>query len=192
MKKLSAYEWGLKQKSCEEALIVRKALGPNKTQSDFYLICDRGDWSLWQLDKLPKEKREEIKPLLAKIAYKIADRAVRNYVLNCGFLEMEEWAENWLNGKRRTYELIIGTVKRATWKAAWEREGETKTLWAAAETLWAIVEAAKAIETEKTTFCITIWAMRVAEIAAEEDKYTELLKQANDIKELIPHWPGDD
>jgi hypothetical protein len=89
MKKLSAYEWGLKYESCEEALILRKKLGPDKGQSDFYQVCDRGDWLLWQLDKLPPEKKEEIKPLLVKIANKTANRAMQTYTSNCGLLKQQ-------------------------------------------------------------------------------------------------------
>jgi hypothetical protein len=129
MKKLSAYEWGLKHKSCPDALAAREALGPNKGQSDFYQVCNQSDWLFWQLDKLPLEKKKEIKPLLVKIANKIADRAVQTYALNCGVPKIEKWAENWLNGKDRTR----GSAKKVVMPPPfrWEEDETIKLAWAA-------------------------------------------------------------
>ncbi|MHC5062336.1 MAG: hypothetical protein ACYTFK_14885, partial [Planctomycetota bacterium] len=61
MKQRSAYQWGLDHESCSPALVLRKALGPNKTQADWWKICERGDWLVWQLRKLPADELDEIR-----------------------------------------------------------------------------------------------------------------------------------
>ena len=42
----SAYEWGVRHRSCSEALEWRKSLGPEATQADAWRQCHRGDWLL--------------------------------------------------------------------------------------------------------------------------------------------------
>ena len=46
----SAYQWGLDRDSCPRALAARQALGPEATQADWWRVCPRGDWLLWQLE----------------------------------------------------------------------------------------------------------------------------------------------
>lgn len=73
---ISAYEWGLKHRSCEEALEVRKELGNSVTQKQFYeRYCERGDWLLWQLMQVPEDRLGGYLKQFVNISRKITDSA---------------------------------------------------------------------------------------------------------------------
>ncbi|RLC85430.1 MAG: hypothetical protein DRJ03_11640 [Chloroflexi bacterium] len=49
---VTAIEFGQLHDSCPEALKMRIALGPGATQADWWLVCPRGDWLVWQLEQI--------------------------------------------------------------------------------------------------------------------------------------------
>ena len=114
---MNAYEFGKKHGSCEEALKMRKDLGPEATQSDWWLVCDRGDWLIWQLDQVGLS---EDNPALDRAIEKTVTRAIRR-----GQRELRgnvkpwakawrKWARGWLSGEDRS---------RAVAWAAWDIAG---------------------------------------------------------------------
>jgi len=44
-----ATDFGLRHKSCREAMEWRESLAPDATQADAWTQCHRGDWMIWQL-----------------------------------------------------------------------------------------------------------------------------------------------
>jgi hypothetical protein len=149
----------------------RKTLSEDKTQADWWKICDRGDWLIWQLQQLPAGDFNKIKPQLLKATNKIADRAVTNHALNCGIKEVEQWAKKWLSGEDRS-ERAATEIALTIWSTVVE-----KAAWSAAR-----AAGAKAI-----------WLVGGAEAAAEAAgpaARAEQKQQAEDIRELIPEWPG--
>jgi len=98
----SAWEWGQRHHSCSEALELRKALGPNKTQADWWRACERGDWLIWQLWRMPESARGQVCPALDRALEKIVLRAVTNHALHCGVPTVEVWATKWISGEDRT------------------------------------------------------------------------------------------
>ena len=72
-----------------------------------------------------------------------ADRVVNKYVLNCGILELERWASNWLNGTDRSEKAIEKAINVArnvdsfASKAVWAS-------WVAWDTTWVADFSAKA------------------------------------------------
>jgi hypothetical protein len=127
-KTMNAYEWGVKYRSCREALQEREKLGPDKKQSDWYLVCDRGDWLLWQLNKLSPKIEARIKPNLDKAIEVIVTRAVRKYALPEP--STHDWAEKWLNGEDRSRRAAARAAAWAAWAAAWAAEEARAAAWA--------------------------------------------------------------
>ena len=159
--KTLAVEFGKLHNSCTDAMEWRESLGPTATQADAYLACDRGDWLIWQLDKLTPEQYAKIKPALNRAIEKIVARAIRRGVKSLRGVRAEwatdyrRWARRWLSGEDRT------------WAAA--REAAAAAGEAAWEAAWAVARA----------------AARAAAWAAE------LKLQARDIRREIPAWTGE-
>lgn len=74
---LNAYEQGIEWRSCEEALEARKALGLDATQADWWRACKRGDWLLWQLNRLSRLEHASVHPVLRRALKGTVARAVR-------------------------------------------------------------------------------------------------------------------
>jgi len=70
----SAYEWGLRHGSCANGLEARRALGPATTQADWWQICPRGGWLLWQLQRLPADQLRPLMSALLRAAKRITHR----------------------------------------------------------------------------------------------------------------------
>ena len=107
----SAYEWGLRHRSCRNGLEARKALGPNATQADWWKICDRGDWLIWQLERLPPDQFESIRPKLMRAIEVIVTSAIVEHALDCGIREVELWAARWLSGEDRSAESAFAAAE---------------------------------------------------------------------------------
>jgi hypothetical protein len=135
----SAYAWGVRHGSCPEALEQRHALGPEATQIDWWRVCPRGDWLIWQAGRLPAERLLAVLPALLRAVNRIVDRAVRDHALPCA--ATREWAERWLSGEDRTWE----GAEEAAMAAVAARAAEAAA-WAAEEAAWAAEEADEASE----------------------------------------------
>ena len=114
---MNAYEQGIEWKSCPEALEARKALGPDAVQSDWWLVCPRGDWLFWQLDHLDAAEMEVLLPALQRAVNRIVVRAIRQGQRSLRGVRApwatawRRWARQWLSDKDRSV---------AAAKAAWE------------------------------------------------------------------------
>lgn len=177
MNKLSAYEWGLKHKSCSTALENRRRLGKNKTQSDWWKICDRSDWLAWQLDRIDDPQiHMKLIPKIKKIADVILKRNIEKYCLNCGVINIENWAKRWLDGYMylMSYqgatpiqqELIILANKRYVHRNNAPYSG---------------------LRVSDATSICNMYTIEDKNIRAKERE-----QQAIDIHTEIPEWPGTD
>lgn len=135
----SAYEWGLRHGSCRDALEARKALGPDKTQADWWCVCPRGDWLLWQLGKLPRARQRKLRPRISRAIEVIATTAIVEHALDCGIAALEDWAAKWLSGEDRSAEVALVAWAAQAAQAAWA----ARTAWGAyaAWVAWAALEA---------------------------------------------------
>jgi len=50
-----AIDFGREHDSCREAMEWRRSLGPDATQADAWRQCYRGDWMIWQLERIDHE-----------------------------------------------------------------------------------------------------------------------------------------
>ena len=159
--KTLAVEFGKLHNSCTDAMEWRESLGPTATQADAYLACDRGDWLIWQLDKLTPEQYAKIKPALNRAIGKIVARSIRR-----GVRSLRGIREAWATGYRR-------------WARRWF-SGEDRT-WEAAREAWVAAEAAAGA---------AAWAAGAAAWEAGAAEAAELKLQARDIRKEIPAWTG--
>jgi len=180
---MNAYEWGIEHESCSDALEARKALGPDATQADWWTACSRGDWLIWQLERLPKSKYNKIKPALKQAIDVIADRAVRNHALPCP--ETHDWAVKWLSGEDRTQD----SASWAAWaaRAAWADRAACAARAACAS--WAD-SAAWAARAACASWAAWADSAAWADWADSAARAAELKLQATDIHRFIPDWPG--
>ena len=210
-KKTGAVDYGKKHNSCTDAMEWRESLGPTATQADAYLACDRGDWLIWQLDKLTPEQYAKIKPALNRAIEKIVARAIRRGVKSLRGVRAEwatdyrRWARRWLSGEDRTWAAAreaaaaageaaweaareaAEAAGEAAWEAAWAvaREAEAAAGEAAWEAAWAVARAAAR---EAAGAAARAAAREAARAAAEA---AELKLQARDIRREIPAWTGE-
>ena len=193
---VSAYEWGIRYESCHDALEQREALGPNKTQADWWRACSRGDWLIWQLQKLPRDQLEPLAPALNRALEKIVARAIRrgqkalHGIREAWATKWRKWANKWLSGEDRS----AARAARA--------EGEVWEVWAAmaveaaAIAAMAARAAARAVEAAAMAAraAMAVEAVEAAVEAAAEAawaaKAAEQRLQALDIRKEIPTWPG--
>ena len=133
--KTLAVEFGKLHNSCTDAMEWRESLGPTATQADAYLACDRGDWLIWQLDKLTPEQYAKIKPALNRAIEKIVARAIRRGVKSLRGVRAEwatdyrRWARRWLSGEDRTWAAAGAAAGAAAREAA--RGAAREAAWAA-------------------------------------------------------------
>ena len=160
-KKTGAVDYGKKHNSCTDAMEWRKSLGPTATQADAYLACDRGDWLIWQLNRLTPEQYLAVKPALDRAIGKIVARSIRR-----GVRSLRGIREAWATGYRR-------------WARRWF-SGEDRT-WEAAREAWVAAEAAAGA---------AAWAAGAAAWEAGAAEAAELKLQARDIRKEIPAWTG--
>ena len=192
-----ALNWGRHYGSCPEALIWRGSLGPQATQADAWRECQRGDWLLWQLRRLPWDVREETRPAMRRAIDRIVTRAIRRGqralrgVRAPWATVWRRWARAWLDGTDRTAATASDAANVAAGAAAWVAEAA----WVAAEkaeeaaAAWMATEAA-------TEEGVAVAAAREADAREVEAvvaaaKARELLLQACDIHAEVPEWPGE-
>ena len=185
-KKTGAVEFGKLHNSCTDAMEWRKSLGPTATQADAYLACDRGDWLLWQLNRLTPEQYLAVKPALDRAIGKIVARSIRRGVRSLrGIREAwatgyRRWARRWFSGEDRTWE-AAGAAAWAAGEAAREAGAAEAAARAAAWEAWVAAEAAAGA---------AAWAAGAAAWEAGAAEAAELKLQARDIRKEIPAWPG--
>ncbi len=200
---LTAYEWGLKNNSCSEAMEWRKGLGPRATQRDAWKRCHRSEWMIWQLGRLPIEIQIELKPPLTRVFNKIVARSVRKHARHCPAESVRAWAKGWLSWADRTEKSAIAardTSRAAASAAAYAAASAAAAAYAAASaarfaagaTTWYIpIEAA--IEVALNAAWGVASDPRVATGAAAWNaaRNAESKRQARDIRYEIPEWPGE-
>lgn len=120
----SAYEWGVRHGSCQEALDARQALGPQATQADWWRVCPRGDWLIWQLQRLPAETQRAVHRQMMHATEVIVTSAIVAHALDCGVPVVEEWAAKWLSGEDRSAWEAAAAAAAWAAEAAWEAEAE--------------------------------------------------------------------
>ena len=171
--KMNAYEWGIKHKSCKSALELRKRY---KNQKEWWKVCNRGDWLLWQLNQLPDTQYPT--DTVHEILITIVNRTITKYVLHCEVPSVEQWAVNWLNGTDRSYELAMFVAESTVWLAG-TSEPEIRSAKSARSIVWSAAKLA------------TKPARVIALVIAETVSLTESKLQADDIHSVIPEWIWD-
>ena len=177
---ISAIEFGERYFSCPPAMEARISLGPGATQADWWRACDRGDWLIWQLERVGMDRDN---PALARALDRIRARAIRRAqrvlrgVRAPWATAWRRWARRWLSGEDRRREAAWAAAE-ATWAAGVAAEA-AGVAWATAWAAWAAAWAAEA----------AAWA---AAEAAEVAWAAELRLQARDIHHEIPEWPGEE
>lgn len=73
---ISAVDYGIRHGSCDEAMTWRRSLPPDATQADAYAACERGDWLVWQLTRIPEPRYEVIRLALSRALDVIVQRAL--------------------------------------------------------------------------------------------------------------------
>ena len=177
-----AIEFGKKHKSCKSAMIWRRSLPAGTTQSEAYQVCERGDWLLWQLAKMPSAGYEKIRPKVNRALVVIISRAIRRGVKElvgvrgAESTEYRRWAKDWLSGADRS--------ASAAWAAAaWYAAASAAAWYAAESAAWYATEsAARSARSARA-------AARAAVRYAARD--AELKLQARDIRRKIPIWKGN-
>jgi len=155
----SAYEWGLRHNSCAPALNQRQDLGPGATQADWWLVCDRGDWLIWQLQRLPADELRPVRAALHRATERIVARAIRRAQKSLRGVRAEwatqwrRWARRWLSGEDRT---AAAAAAEAAWAAAEAAAAEAAWARARAAEAWELKLQARDIRRE-----IPVWSMEV-------------------------------
>ena len=131
----SAVAWGVRHGSCADALVWRESLGPDAGQPEAWRTCPRGDWLLWQWEKLLPSIRNRTRPAIQRALGRIVARAIRRGVQalrgvrSAEATEWRRWARRWLDGTDRT----AAATAAALWliDAAASAADAAATAWAA-------------------------------------------------------------
>jgi hypothetical protein len=172
----TAYEWGLEHRSCDKALECRKAYS---SQAEWYKACNRGDWLIWQLRRLPGYRLSAVVPGLLKALDAIVQRAIYQTLYRLRYTDSSEtdawvaWAECWLSGEDRTARAAANAANAAA-----------NAAYAAANAANAANAAYAAANADYAAYAAN--AAYAAADAAAEDR-----AQAEDIRREIPEWPGE-
>jgi len=122
---ISAIDFGTVHSSCPEAMRWRVSLGPDATQADAWRRCERGDWLIWQLRRLPRARLKSVLPALRRATEKIATRAGLAHALYSGVPGVGSWPRLWLCEEDRSEWEVRAAFADAEWaavdalKAAW-------------------------------------------------------------------------
>jgi hypothetical protein len=195
---MTATKFGEHYGSCREALKARRALGEDATQADWWRVCPRGDWLIWQLERVG---RDSDNPALERALERIRSRAIRRAIKSLRGIRGEwatawrGWARRWLSGEDRSCQSAAsaeGAAANATWAAAtatWaagSAAGATRDAGAAGSAARAAAWAAWATRTAAGSSAGAVsWA---AESATATVPRRELRLQARDIRIEIPEW----
>lgn len=187
---MKAIEFGEEYGSCEGAMIWRRSLGPEATQADAWLACDRGDWLRWQLEQ--EISSSQYTRAFERAMEQMIDRAIRRAQQRLQNVQVEweaawrRWACRWLSGEDRSEEAAYGVARVV--EAAKKAKGPSKY----AEKITAI----KAIKAAKAAEYAAMGALWMGEVMIEvkegaDNRIAELRFQAQDIRREIPVWPGE-
>jgi hypothetical protein len=190
-----------------EALKARRALGEDATQADWWRVCPRGDWLVWQLERVEQAADN---PALERAMERIRSRAIRRALRGLRGVRGEwatawrNWARRWLSGEDRTSHSALSAwcvARNAAWaagSAAWAT-GSARAAWAAAPAARVAARAARAAagvardawEAGSYAGAVSRAAVSAAAIAAGADAaipVAELRLQAREIRNEIPEW----
>lgn len=92
---VSAYAWGYLRDSCHNAKIQRSALGPDATQSDWWKICPRPDWLLWNIGWLEEDYVRGLMPGILGVVEKTVEAELRQHLID------NPDAESWIRERLR-------------------------------------------------------------------------------------------
>ena len=155
---MDAMEWGIAHGACLEGLEARKSYS---TQPEWWQGCQRGDWMIEQLKKLPEAQLQEAMTALLRAVNKIVARASAN--ADAKTAQAKKYAAAWAADAAYAAEAAdaAGAADAAARLAATD----------AADAVYAATDAAYA----------AAWAADAAYAA-------ELSLQADDIRAEIPEW----
>jgi len=188
-----AIEFGKKHLSCKEAIAWRESLGPEATQADAYLACERGDWLVWQLGRGPFAKEQADEPL-QRAAEHMATRAIRRGqeglrdIREPWATDWQKWALRWLSGEDRSTEAAKEAATAAMKEAdRSERAAAKVAARVAARIVWVTVWATV------PQLAPTAWAEDATVDVRDgvEARANEQNLQAQDIRREIPKWLGE-
>ena len=128
-----AIDFGLRHSSCDEAMEWRESLGPDTTQTDAWRQCHRGDWMIWQLERIGHPVPRDAIVRIVKRAIRRGQKSLRG-VRAPWATEWRRWASRWLSGEDRS--------RAAAWAARAAAAGDAAAE-AAEAAAWAAVEAAE-------------------------------------------------
>ena len=165
---LSAEEFGERYDSCiMQERIEFDEQYPGQGQAGFYASCQNGEYLIWQLSQLPEEVLSLYKLQLAEIARRAANRA-------CGYVAAADTSVDITTAVEYSK-----AANRAANRAA-DRATTTEVAFLDTDrtTTYAVAAAGNSIDVCNVAACA-------------EARQEELQKQAKDIHELIPAWPGE-
>lgn len=197
---MSAYEQGVKWGSCREALEERRKLGPNATQADWWLVCPRGDWLIWQLQWLSTTECNSVRLVIQQTTERTTARAVRRgqralqNVTASWAAEWRQWARRWLSGENRTEAAArvaalgvaaarMAALGAADWEAATMTVVWSATLAAADGANWPTSSMAWAAE---SAMFVSTKGNKIKMTASMRERR----RQTREIRAEIPEWPG--
>ena len=96
-----ATDFGLRHKSCREAMEWRESLAPDATQADAWTQCHRGDWMIWQLERIGHPVPQDATERIVARAIRRGQRSLRG-VRAPWATEWRRWARRWLSGEDRS------------------------------------------------------------------------------------------
>jgi len=184
----SAFQWGIDHFSCSSALVWRESLGADATQADAWLLCERGDWLMWQIvNGLTRGEQQAILPALFRATDVSVDRVVRAYCSGHSSILVSVWARRWLSGENRSVVAAATALSKANGEALWAvRAAEARA--DAARVAWELRapgrSAAEFMELVLVKLTEALSDARLADAA-------ESLQQASDIRREISTWPGE-
>ena len=96
-----ATDFGRKHNSCREAMEWRESLAPDATQADAWRQCRRGDWMIWQLERIGHPVPQDATERIVARAIRRGQRSLRG-VRAPWATEWRRWARRWLSGEDRS------------------------------------------------------------------------------------------
>jgi len=183
----AAIEFGEKHKSCTGAMGLRVALGPSATQADWWKVCPRGDWLIWQLERVGLLKT--MNPPLHSAMERTITRAIRR-----GQKALRGNCEPWTTGWRRWARLWLSGEDRSRAAAAAAASAfHAATLAALLPAFRAASAAAAAFAYADAAYADAAdYASASASAYADAAYAAEQKLQARDIRREIPEWPGSE
>ena len=193
---MSASKFGRLHESCGEAQAMRDAMPEGSIQSDWWLVCPRGDWMFWQLKKSGQNKTTGARAALEVIVTRAVRRVIPSLrgVRSPEAIELRRWARRWLSGEDRTVKSAESAAKFAT-ESAFESSAWSAWSAASAWSAWSAASAAYAAESARCaaeSARFAAWSAESAESARSAACYAarsaELRLQADEIRREIPEW----